>query len=114
MGKRLILMGLIEPETDDLVQAFKDWYLGNHVEDTFNCPNIKSARCFKAVRGFLGDAPGEYLTVYEFEGEDAEEAERILAEYQADPAAYPPREPPNDSVKTLGAGWYAEVVAFED
>ena len=93
MGKKLILMGLIEPETEDLVQAFKDWYLGNHVEDTFNCPNVKSARCYKAVRGFLGDAPGEY---------------------QADPDAYPPREPPNDSVKTLGAGWYEEVIAFGD
>ena len=113
MAKKLILMGLIEPETEDHVAAFKEWYLDNHVEDTFNCPNIKSVRCFKAVRGFLGDAPGGYLTIYEFEGEDAEEAERVLAAYQADQDAWPQRQPANDSVKTIGAGWYQEEVAFE-
>jgi hypothetical protein len=113
MAKKLVLMGLIEPETEDHVAAFKEWYLGNHVEDTFNCPNITSVRCFKAVRGFLGDSPGGYLTIYEFEGEDAEEAERVLAAYQADPDAWPQRQPANDSVKTIGAGWYEEEVAFE-
>jgi len=114
MGRKLILMGLIEPETEDLVEAFNEWYLGNHVEDTSNCPNITSARCFKAVQGFLGESPGAYLSIYEFEGEDVDEAGRILDQYQADPDAYPPREPANGSVKTLGAGWYEEVVAFGD
>ena len=38
----------------------------------------------------------------------------ILGEYQADPNSYADRQPPNDSVKTLGAGWYEEVVAFEE
>lgn len=112
MAKKLVLMGLIQPETEDHVAAFKEWYLGNHVEDTFNCPNITSVRCFKAVRGFLGDPPGEYLTIYEFEGEDAVEAERVLDEYQADPDAWPKRQPANDSVKVIGAGWYEEEVAF--
>ena len=112
MGKKLILMGLVEPETDDLVEAFNEWYLGNHVEDTYNCPNITAVRSFKAVRGFLGDPPSGYLTIYEFEGEDAEEAERILGEYQSDPNAYPPRQPANGSMKVVGAGWYSEEVAF--
>ena len=55
MGKKLILMGLVEPETEDLVEAFNEWYLGNHIEDTYNCPNISAVRSFKAVRGFLGE-----------------------------------------------------------
>ena len=62
MGKKLVLVGLVEPQTADHVQAFKDWYLGNHIEDTYNCPNITAVRCYKAARGFLGDPPSGYLT----------------------------------------------------
>ncbi len=111
-GRKLILMGLVEPKTADLVAAFNAWYLGNHVEDTYHCPNIKSVRCFKSERGFLGEPPAQYLTVYEFEGEDAEQAERILAKYQADPHAWAKRQPNNDSMSIIGAGWYSEAVSF--
>ena len=112
MGKKLVLVGLVEPETEDHVAAFNEWYLGNHIEDTFNCPNITAVRCFKAVKGFLGDPPSGYLTIYEFVGEDAAEAERVLGEYQADPEAWAQRQPSNNSMKIVGAGWYAEEVAF--
>jgi hypothetical protein len=111
VAKKLVLMGLVQPKKDK-VEAFNEWYLGNHVEDTFNCPNIKSVRCFEAVRGFLGDPPSGYLTIYEFEGEDAEAAERVLGEYQADPDAWAGRKPNNDSMEVVGAGWYHEVIAF--
>jgi len=112
MAKKLVLVGLVEPQTADHVQAFKDWYLGNHIEDTFNCPNITAVRCYKAARGFLGDPPSGYLTIYEFEGDDAEAAEKILNAYQADPESWPKREPSNDSMKIVGAGWYEEEVSF--
>ncbi len=112
MGQKLILMGLVEPETDDLIEAFNNWYLNNHVEDTYNCPNITAVTCYRAVRGFLGEAPSGYLTIYEFEGDDAAEAERLLNEYQADPDAYPAREPANGSMKVVGAGWYEKTVSF--
>ncbi len=112
MAKKLVLVGLVQPESEDLVQAFNDWYLGNHVEDTFNCPNITSVRCFKAARGFMGDPPSEYLTIYEFEGEDAEQAEAILAAYQADPNGWSQRQPNNNSMAVVGAGWYHEELAF--
>ena len=79
MGKKLVLVGLVQPESEDLVEAFNQWYLGNHVEDTYNCPNVKSVRCFKAARGFMGAPPSQFLTIYEFEGEDAEAAEQVLA-----------------------------------
>lgn len=111
MGGRLVLMGLVQPKKDK-VEAFKEWYLGNHVEDTYNCPNVTSVRCFKSVRGFLGDPPSGYLTMYEFEGEDAEEAERVLAKYQSDPSAWEKRMPGNDSMEIVGAGWYREELAF--
>lgn len=111
MGK-LVLIGLIEPKTEDHVQAFKDWYLGNHVEDTFNCPNVTAVRCFKALKGFLGEPPAGYITVYEFEGEDAVAAQKILDAYQADPKGWDKRQPNNQSMKIIGAGWYEEEVAF--
>ena len=107
---KLILVGLVQPEKDK-VEAFNEWYLGNHVEDTYNCPNITSVRCFKATRGFLGAPPSEYLTIYEFVGEDAEEAERILGEYQADPNGWEKREPNNGSMEVVGAGWYEEEMS---
>ena len=111
MGK-LVLIGLVEPKTEDHVQAFKDWYLDNHVEDTFNCPNVTAVRCFKALKGFLGEPPAGYITVYEFEGDDAVAAQKILDAYQADPKGWDKRQPNNQSMKIIGAGWYAEEVAF--
>ena len=111
MSKKLVLVGLVEPKKD-MVEAFNEWYLGNHVEDTFNCPNITSVRCFKAQKGFLGDAPSGYLTIYEFEGQDADTAERLLGDYQSDPDAWAKREPNNDSMEIVGAGWYLEEVVF--
>lgn len=110
--KKLILMGLVEPASEDLVQAFNDWYLGNHVEDTYNCPVISSVRSFRAVKGFLGDAPAQYLTIYEFTGSDADAAEAALAAYQADPDGWAQRLPNNNSMAVVGAGWYEEAIAF--
>lgn len=112
MTRKLVLVGLVEPQSDDHVAAFREWYLGNHIEDTYNCPVIKSVRCFKAVKGFLGDPPSGFLTMYEFEGEDAEAAERALGEYQRDPDSWSRRLPSNGSMKIVGAGWYQEEVAF--
>ncbi|MEM7101173.1 MAG: hypothetical protein AAF541_23125 [Pseudomonadota bacterium] len=111
MAKKLVLIGLVQPEKDR-VEAFNEWYLGNHVEDTYNCPAVKSVRCFKAAKGFLGAPPSEYLTIYEFEGEDAEVAEKVLGEYQMDPEAWPQRQPNNNSMEVVGAGWYHEELTF--
>jgi hypothetical protein len=111
MGK-LVLIGIVDAKTEDHVQAFRDWYLGNHVEDTFNCPNVTGVRCFKAEKPFKGDVPGGYITMYEFEGEDAEAAEKILNAYQADPNGWAQRQPNNNSMQIIGSGWYTEQVKF--
>ncbi|MEQ8689740.1 MAG: hypothetical protein RIC89_02735 [Pseudomonadales bacterium] len=110
-AKKLVLVGLVQPAADQ-VEAFNEWYLGNHVEDTYNCPEITSVRCFKAARGFMGDPPSGYLTIYEFIGSDAELAEQALAKYQSDPESWPQRQPNNGSMEVVGAGWYHEEVAF--
>lgn len=110
--KKLILMGLVEPTGVDAVEAFNQWYLGNHVEDTYNCPQISAVRSFRAVKGFLGDAPAQYLTIYEFIGSDADSAEKALAEYQSDPNGWDQRQPNNNSMSVVGAGWYEEAIAF--
>ena len=94
------------------MEAFNEWYLGNHVEDTYNCPNITSVRCFKAARGFMGDPPSQYLTIYEFEGRMRSRPERVLAAYQADPDGWSKRQPNNNSMAVVGAGWYHEELAF--
>lgn len=111
--KKLVLVGLVEPKSEAEAGAFNSWYLGNHIEDTFNCPNITSVRCFKTERGFLGKSPSQFLTIYEFEGDDAEKAEQILGAYQADPKGWDKRLPNNNSMAIVGAGWYAEAVKFE-
>lgn len=111
MADTLILVGLVQAK-EGMEQAFKDWYLGNHVEDTYNCPVIKRARCFEATMGFLGEVPSGYLTYYEFEGEDAEAMQEALGKYQADPEGWAERLPNNDSMEVVGAGWYKEVVSF--
>ena len=41
MSKRLVLVGMVEPETEDVIEAFNEWYIGNHVEDTFNCQMLQ-------------------------------------------------------------------------
>lgn len=110
--KKLILMGLVEPTGVDAVEAFNQWYLGNHVEDTYNCPQVSSVRSFRAVKGFLGDAPAEYLTIYEFIGSDADAAEKALAEYQSNPNGWDQRQPNNNSMSVVSAGWYEEAIAF--
>ena len=112
MGNKLILVGLVEPQNDDAIAAFNEWYIGNHVEDTFNCPNVTSVRCFKSAKGFMGDAPAGYLTIYEFEGEDADAAEAILGAYQSDPNSWPDRMENNNSMKIVSAGWYTEELGF--
>ena len=111
MAKKLILIGLVQAKPG-MEKEFEEWYLGNHVEDTFNCPNLDRVMCFKAVKGFMGESPSQYLTVYEAQGEDADEAERLLGEYQMDPNGWDKRLPNNDSMAIVGAGWYLEEVAF--
>ncbi|MBN1613625.1 MAG: hypothetical protein JW950_04070 [Deltaproteobacteria bacterium] len=110
---KMILVGLVEPEDPGSQEAFEAWYLGNHVEDTTNCPGFLSGTVWRLERAFAGTAPAGYLTIYEVDAEDPKEAEKILGRYQRDPEAWPKRLPPNGSLKILGAGWYRLDRRFE-
>jgi len=103
---KMILVGLVEPKDTDSREAFDAWYLGNHVEDTTNCPGFVSGTVYRLDRGFAGTTPAQYITIYEVDADDPKEAEKILGRYQRDPDAWPKRLPPNGSLKILGAGWY--------
>lgn len=100
------LVGLVQPAAGVAFEEFRSWYLDHHVEDTVHCPGFVSARVYAAVRPFAGTTPPGFITVYEVDAETPEEAERVLARYQRDPAAFPGRRPPNGSLAILGAGWY--------
>jgi hypothetical protein len=52
------------------------------------------------------------MTIYEFEVDDAETAEKLLGEYQSDPDAWAQRKPNNGSMEIIGAGWYLEEISF--
>ncbi|MFT7651293.1 MAG: hypothetical protein ACI9UU_000395 [Candidatus Azotimanducaceae bacterium] len=113
MSKKLVLIGLVQAKKDQ-IEAFNEWYLGNHIEDTFNCPEISSVRCLKAAKGFMGEPPAQFLTLYEFKGDNAEVAEQALGAYQMDPNGWAQRQPNNDSMEVVGAGWYHEEVTFNE
>ena len=112
MGKKLVLAALVQAKKDH-VEAFKEWYLGNHIEDAYNCPIVSTARCFRAAHPFNEtEPPSGYLTLYEFIGEDAVAAEKSFSEYLANPDAYADRLPSNGSLEVLGVGWYQEELTF--
>ena len=109
---KLILVGMVEPNPG-MEAEYDDWYLGNHVEDTANCPHITRGTVYRKVRDFAGTTPAGNITIYEFDCDDAAEAEQILARYQSDPSAWPERRPGNGSLKIVGAGWYVEDRFYE-
>jgi hypothetical protein len=104
---RFILIGLVAPTSEETRQAFDDWYLGNHIEDTALCPKFISGTVYRLRGKHIGiDAPSEYMAIYEVEAESYEEAERVLNEWQSDPNAWEGRLPNNGSLKVDAAGWY--------
>jgi hypothetical protein len=108
---KLILVGMVEPNPG-MEKEFDEWYLGNHVEDTANCPAILNGTVYELAKGFAGTTPAGYLTIYEFDCDSEDEAEALLAKYQRDPSAWPARLPGNGSLKIVGAGWYKFNRAF--
>ena len=108
---KMVLVGMIEPQ-EGMEKEFEDWYLNNHVEDTSNCPNILAGTVYRLSKGFAGTTPAQYISIYEFEGDNEDEAEATLAKYQQDPNAWHARLPGNGSLKIVGAGWYKFDRAF--
>ena len=88
-----MLIGLCEPlknsKDDSNQDAFDEWFIDQHIEDTTQCPNFVRGRVFKLAGPHLDiETPSKYLSVYEVEAESYEEAERVLNEWQAKPDAW--------------------------
>jgi hypothetical protein len=99
------LIGLVEPRDESAREAFQEWYLGNHIEDVSHAPGVIRATVHRLVKPFMKTDPPMYITLYEFETEDVEEAATALRKYLSNPG-WPGRKPDNGSLKILSAGWY--------
>ena len=99
------LIGLVEPKDEDSRKAFEEWYLGNHIEDVSHTPGIVRATVHRLEKSFMKTDPPQYITIYEFETEEVEEAHTALARYLSNPG-WAGRKPDNGSLRILSAGWY--------
>ncbi len=112
---QFLLIGLVEPSDKNGQQAFEEWFIDQHIEDTSLCPNFVRGRVYELKGPHLDiDTPTRYLSVYEVEADSYEEAERVLNAWQADQHAWPGRQHHLQTAQRLGgipmqiggAGWY--------
>ncbi len=110
-----MLIGLCEPLDDDGQDAFDEWFIDQHIEDTTHCPNFVRGRVFKLQGPHLDiENATKYISFYEVEADSYEEAERVLNEWQADPNAWEGRKRHLETGERLGgipmkiggSGWY--------
>ncbi|MFO7962327.1 MAG: EthD domain-containing protein [Desulfobacterales bacterium] len=99
------LIGLVEPVSEASREAFEEWYLGNHIEDVSHTPGIIRATAHRLVKPFMKTDPPQYITIYEFDTDSMEAAEKALSDYLAAPT-WPGSKPANNSLKIVSAGWY--------
>ena len=62
---RFMLIGLVEPMSEDVQAGFDEWFVDQHVEDTAHCPNMVRGQVYK-LRGPHGNITtvSQYLSVY--------------------------------------------------
>ncbi|HJP41832.1 MAG TPA: hypothetical protein QGF35_09030 [Dehalococcoidia bacterium] len=119
---RFVLIGLCEPNSDDVQEQFNEWFVNQHIEDTAKCPNFIRGSVFKLSGPHVNiDTPAGYLSLYEVEAESYEEAERILNEWQRDPDAWEGRKKHMETgqkfesmpMRANGSGWYELIKYFD-
>ncbi len=119
---QFLLIGLCEPVDASGQQAFEEWFIDQHIEDTTQCPNFVRGRVYELKGPHLDiDTVSRYISVYEVEAESYEEAERVLNAWQADPNAWPGRKRHLDTQARLGAmpmkiggsGWYELLRSYD-
>ena len=99
------LIGLVEPKDEASRKAFEEWYLGNHIEDVSHTPGALRATVHRLERPFMKTDPPQYITIYEFETEEVQDAYTALSSYLNNPG-WPGRKPDNGSLRIISAGWY--------
>lgn len=119
---KFLLIGLCEPENAEGQAAFDEWFVGQHIEDTAQCPNFVRGSVYRLAGPHLdGETVSNFLSVYEVEADSYEEAERVLNEWQRDPDAWSGRRHHWDTAKKLGgmpmairgSGWYELIAAYD-
>lgn len=119
---KFVLIGLCEPPSPAEQDAFDEWFVGEHIEDTTHCPQFVRGRVFKLAGGHRGSEPvSQYLSLYEVEAPSYEEAERVLNEWQENPEAWPGRRQHLATAEkhggmplaVKGSGWYELLASYD-
>ena len=119
---RFVLIGLVEPGEGASQEAFDEWFVDQHVEDTAKCPNFIRGSVFKLAGPHLsGETVSGYLSLYEVEADSYDEAETTLNEWQRNPDAWEGRKKHRETGEKMGgiplaingSGWYERLKYFE-
>ena len=105
------LIGIVEPVDEDSRKAFEEWYVGNHIEDVSHTPGLIRATGHRLIKPFMKNDAPQYVTIYEFETDAVEVAQKALSEYLANPT-WTGSKSPNNSLRILSAGWYETDCSF--
>ena len=81
---KFVLIGLCEPTGPDAQEAFDEWFVDQHIEDTAKCPNFIRGSVFKLSGPHgNGETVSGYLSLYEVGGgqlrRSRNHAERVAA-----------------------------------
>ncbi len=119
---KFVLIGLCEPTSEDAQEAFDEWFVDQHIEDTAKCPNFIRGSVFKLSGPHgNGETVSGYLSLYEVEADSYDEAETTLNAWQRDPDAWEGRKHHRETGEKLGgipiavngSGWY-ELIKYWD
>ena len=119
---RFVLIGLCEPTGPEGQEAFDEWFVQQHIEDTAKCPNFIRGSVFKLSGPHgNGETVSGYLSLYEVEAPSYEEAEATLNAGQRNPDAWEGRKLHRETGEKLGglpwrvngSGWYELLKSFD-
>ena len=105
------IIALVEPKDEASRKDFDEWYLGNHVESFSHTPGIVKAEVNRLERPYMGGQPSQYITIYEFETDDVDEAMEAANLYLQNPT-WPGNQPARDCLKLISVGWYKVDKSF--
>ena len=119
---RFVLIGLCEPPEPAAQEAFDEWFVNQHIEDTAKCPNFIRGSVFRLSGPHgNGETVSGYLSLYEVEAPSYDEAEAALNAWQRDPDAWEGRKRHRETGEKLGgvplringSGWYELINSWD-
>jgi len=64
--KFIVLSRAVEGREDE----YNDWYQNTHLREIVGIPGVVGAQRFRLAQQLSGEAPAQYLAIYELESED--------------------------------------------